>query len=680
MEDSISVVPGGSRASKEWIAPFKKQLKECTKEDERKTCIEVGDVRRLATATFEPRNSDEGESATNLELLLAELEADTANRVEFRKLGCIPLLVHHMTKNISNKEIQMTCCHVLTSISDRDEEAQKEIGEREGIEAILDVLHRFEGQARVCRAAFATLRGLTLIEHNRKVMIDNGVLKCIVSVLKNCMEDEILVENAVASIARVVFRRNDTREAFGAQGGILLITHVLQRYESSSSIQAEAALAIRNLGFDCHANHNRMNEANTIDVLFRGLRNHIDDYLVTNQTLAAIGNMIAKDSVVKDRILLKRTYVAQIFRSLTAFAMDCCLSCKISSMLLHLCAYDQFSDPFHDRCSVRTVSLCCTEEGGCSAIVDAMEAALEKAIPLLGKLSRLTHELCIDEGFRQKMGEASALRVLLKSFTCENSEVLQDVLLCIGALLSGNDDNKRKFSEIGGFRSVLTVMNTHAANELLIENCCKVFDIGADGQLVTTGEILLQKEEDVAAVLRAMKEFPGNARIQEYSCSLLIKVAAISEEDSSHMVKTGVRDAVETARRTHSGDAAVESLSNQLVSLLGDNRGVRRGRGSTGTTSNSSARLRSRSRTVGNGNRNRSRSRQGGSKSPIRGDRALEAGRRAMLAAKATSGTDGSGTDGSGKVDAAQMVFQDLSVRKSERTAKKKLTLEPISE
>lgn len=668
MEEPISVACG-SRASEEWVAPFKKRLEKCPKEDQLTSCFVLGDVHPLAIATFKPRDSDAGESDNNLELLLAKLEADTANRVQFRTLGCIPLLVHHMAKNISNMEIQMTCCHVITSISDRDEAAQKEIGEREGIEAILDVLHKFEDQPQVCRAAFASLRGLTLVEHNRTVMVESGVLGCIISVLKNFMEDENLVETAVATIARVVFGSNETREAFGALGGILLITYALQRYESSSSIQAEAALAIRNLGFECHANQNRMNEANTIDVLFQGLRNHIHDYLVTNQILAAIGNMIAKDCVVKKRILLKKTYVAQIFRSLTAFAMDCSLSCKICSMLLLLCAYD----PFSDRCNVRKVSVCCAVEDGCSAIVTAMEAALENELPLLGKLARLTNELCIDEGFRRKMGEASALRVLLNSFTGgENTDVLQDVLVCLGALLSGNDDNKRKFSQIGGHPSVLTVMNKHATIEPLIENCCKLFDIGADGQNVTSGELLSRKEEDVAAVVKAMKEFPKNARIQEYSCSLLIKIAAISEEDSSHMVKTGVRDSVEMARTMHSGNTAVESLANQLLSLLGENRAVRRGRGSAaGATGSSSARLRSRSRTIGN----RTRSRQGSSKSPIRGDRVLEAGRRAMLSAKATSSTDSSE-----KVDVAQMVFQDLSARKTERAPKKKLSLEPISE
>ncbi|CDF35664.1 unnamed protein product [Chondrus crispus] len=559
-------------ASEQWAAPFKKKL-QCS-DDRYSRNGDIANIRSLALALFASRNLNEVKSLNILEIILEKLETERANKTEFVNLQCVPLLIHHMAKNQESRDTQTISCQVLTSLSIDDETSQTEIGIRSGIEATVIALRKFNRDPIVCRAAFSALRNLGMVADNRNQMIALGVLECIVDSLEHFIEDSILTENAVATSARIVFGHRKARVAFGEMGGIALITSVMQRYEFLSEIQGEAGLAIRNLAFQCSPNHSHMLKANTINSLFRGLRIHADNYSVANQMIAAIGNTISLDCDARQRVLDEKIYITQTFRTLTIYSSDIFTVRKLVTVLFHLCANDQRSN----KSSSRTLSICCTKEGLCSGIVEAMRTALKEDGAVLAKLAIIAHELCLEKTFKQKIGECYIINVLLKALASSDSDILRDLLLCLIAVLSSSPENVQKFNGGRGCNIVLSVMRENGRNEDVVLQCCKTLDTVAEGNFLTSPQFFSTKQEVASVVFKAMKDFPEAALVQEHGCSLLIKIAGISREECSQMVKVGVRDTVEMARATHSGNTVVESLSTRLLSLLMSDHSLKKSR------------------------------------------------------------------------------------------------------
>jgi hypothetical protein len=142
-----------------------------------------------------------------------------------------------------------------------------------------------------------------------------------------------------------------------------------------------------------------------------------------------------------------------------------------------------------------------------------------------------------------------------------------------------------------------------------------VLDNVSNGQFEATAEKMKNRKGAMKSVLASMISFPttqsfGNTVVMSWSM-----LQETSHQDAGQLVDMGENPAVEKARAVHKGKPAVESLVNQLLTLLVPSDSSRTARGQTGR-GNSSARLRSRSRTIENGTR--SRSILGRSKSPVK--------------------------------------------------------------
>lgn len=580
-------------------------------------------------------NPDEAVFLHALRALQTHLHNHKTHYNRFMKLSAIGLVIHCMAVRRKSPDVQAACCAVLAEVADEDEDCQREIVDREGVQVVLDALNEYGQVLEIQRSGFTVLRGLTLVELGRKEMWTNGVLDLLVEVLKHPLQrDELLIERVIAVAGRVVYESYASREKLGQLGIIELITAYMEEFGSSVAILMEAGLALRNLAYKCVANHDRMNESDSMDCLFRGLGRHIHNDLVAHQLLAAVSNMVSMDNVAKKRVLVKKAYVELLFKTLQMYARDTAMCRKIWAILIHLCAYD----PFGDRASVNMVASSCVHEQikAAPAIVESISNAVEENdIRLFVKMTRLVEQLCIFEPFRREVGEAGILDTLLLFLGAKGAtdEQIHAVLDCVAGCLSGMDSNKVKFRQLKGSAVVLQVMAENGENIETNEKCIKLLDISIGGQNVYTKDLVQGKHELIVALMGAMARFRPCHRIQEFGLAALVKIACENEEDAAFMVQRGFRMHVEATVTAHTGKPAVESLGNQLLSLLVDKNAGRIGRNQmVGSSGTSVARRMSRSRNVGDRARARSRSRR--SASPKRCDRNFEAGRRAVLAAK----------------------------------------------
>lgn len=276
-----------------------------------------------------------------------------------------------------------------------------------------------------------------------------------------------------------------------------------------------------------------------------------------------------------------------------------------------------------------SVAEVCVAGSGAGAVKESLQAAVECAgVPDVEPFARLVALLCVSAEFRRRAGELGVQAVLLYALRVERTGGLTVALFCaVAGLLAGCDGNKRLFCGSGGVEVVMARMSEHGGDAAVVEQGCKVLDLAADGQNVTTDMLLEDRITPAEYVKQAMLNHPDVARLQEYGCSLLIKIASVSESDTAQLNRCGVMTAVEVAILKHGADASVASLGNQLLALL---KSDRYGRSTTRERSADGSRFRSRSRTLGE----RSRSKKNRSASPSR-DRKFSAGRLAMLQAKA---------------------------------------------
>lgn len=144
-----------------------------------------------------------------------------------------------------------------------------------------------------------------------------------------------------------------------------------------------------------------------------------------------------------------------------------------------------------------------------------------------------------------------------------------DALGALGTFLSRRDDCKVKFNNMDGVGEVVKVMTRNPDDEEINIECCKILDFAAEGQL-TSANMLKEKGGLRTAILSVMSIFSHSASIQENACSVLIKLAAISEKDTEELVNAGAREIVQMVQVNHKGNPAVESLSNQLLAVFVD--------------------------------------------------------------------------------------------------------------
>lgn len=497
-------------------------------------------------------------------------------------------------------------------------------------------------------------------------MLEHALLQVIVAALRDHCTDEKLVEDASAMLASVVYGNEAARGEFGKLGGIQVLTETLRAHRLSGNVHLCSGHALRNLAFASDANIACMLEAGTIQVLFQGMEDNPETVDVLKQHLAAVGNMVSHNAKAKVTVLENEGYIKLLFTVFATYAEDELLTLKISSTLRHLCEKDGQAD----RASTHTVSNVCVNVNGASAIVLAFKAALDsKNHPLLSGLASFISLLSWASDFRQSAGTANVLPILLQCLNLDDTTetLTSDVMEAMSSLLAGNDENKLQFKKLEGLQNVVQSMTKHAQSLSIAEKACKVLDIAIDGQNVTTTELLEDRITPAEAVKVAMLNFPQEAQLQEYSCSMLIKIASISVKDTSKLNRCGIMTPVQMAVETHASNPAVCSLGNQLLALL---RSDRYGRSSTRERNAAGSRFRSRSRTLGE----RSHSRTNRSKSPVR-DRCLTTGRLALLNAKEAQ---------NGNVTAASLPFK--SATKSPRdpnvgkTSGAKIMLESVAE
>lgn len=627
-------------------------------------------------------NADQTVLVDALCALHAHLQGNRTHCIRIMQLGALGLIIHSMTLKRDNVDVQVQCCALLAELADENEDCQREIVDREGVHAVLEALKECKEVLEVQKWGFTALRGLTLVEVGRKEMLTSGVLDLLAEVLREPLQrDELLVERVIAVAGRVVYESYASREKLGQLGVIELITDYMDEFEDSDSVLAEAGLALRNLAFKCAANHDRMNEANSMDRMFKALERHARNDFVVHQVLAAVSNMVATDNVAKKKVLVRKAHVELLFKTLQNSTRDTEICQKLGAVLIQLCAYN----PFGDYASVNMVASSCVHDHvkAAPAIVESISNAVgENDMRLCMKMTKLTEQLCLSDPFRKEICEAGILDTLLlfmggKSVT---EEQMHTVLDCVASCLSGMDSNKIKFCQLKGSAVVLQVMAENEGSNVTCEKCIKLLDISIGGQNVCAKDLVQGKHELIIAVMGAMTRFRPCHRVQEYGLATLVKIAGESEDDSAFMVQRGFRMHVEATVSAHTGKSAVESLGNQLLSLLRDKSSARTGRNqAVGSSGTSVARRMSRSRNVGDRARARSRSRR--SKSPKRSDTDFEAGRRAVLAAKAAEKVQGDGQARRtypGAVMASGM--GGMAGRRPERGAKTKMSLETIQE
>lgn len=595
----------------------------------------------LVLAVCNASLSNDADMLSLLRQLHARLHESKPSRQLFQHGQGIPFIIHTMTMNPSNLDLQVMCCAILTSFSiDTDGSAEIEIGENGGIQAITNLGDAFPGSLPALQAAVQSLRALCIPKQNRAMMIQHGVFELVISALKDHIDNETLVESTLVVLAGVVFGNSEARLAFGLFRGVHFLTKVLSFHESSASVQIYGSLALRNLAHECPTNVSRMIDADTIDVLFKSLQSHSQNEEVASQCLAAVGNMVLDNGQARMMVLSNNTHMKLLFTWLKVFIECGVISKTISDILRNLCK--EGGSP--EQSSASPIAGICAQEDGASAIISAFERAFTRSdCPSMLSLASLVQLLCVEEEFRQKAGEARGVPIFMQILAHHSAdeELIGAALEALCSMLTGNDDNKIKFSKLGGITAVVSVMSKHMTNQFICEKGCKALDMAAEGETVSTAQLVVDRETPAEAIKIALANFPHDARLQEYSFSVLIKFANLGTTDSSALKGCGFPALVSVAIRTHADNPCVQSLGNQLLALLNSDGG-RGGRSSSrDKRSGSSARFRSRSRTMGE----RSQSRNDKSKSPTR-DRSLRAGRQAMRDAMKAFEDEASGLRG----------------------------------
>lgn len=515
-------------------------------------------------------------------------------------------------------------------------------------------------------------------------MLATPILDTLLSILSKPLEDdEQLVYNAMATTARIVFESNDTRKRLGELGMVEVIVALMNQFAHLPAIIAESGLALRNLAHGCATTQKRMKDVGVLAVMLEYLEKHSGELMVVDQMLAAVGNMLAMDEQARKTVLDEKRYIRSLFGVLSEFSGKNMLCRQLGAILMHLCEHD----PLGDHASAYLIASVGVADGVKGA--EAIAATLENAIhvddmKLFLKITLVTTRLSVSDRFRSEIGGARVFCTFVEFLKGEErlEEEVNTVLNCVASCLSGIDQNKKLFSELNGLETVLKLMSHWSQSSKTNEVCVKVMDIAVAGQNIGAKELVNCKADATPGVFGAMSNYRGVAKIQEYGCSCLVKLAAESREETSLMVRLGAHAHVQSVLSTHSGNPAVESAASSLQMLLGE-KSTRQGRSThSGSGGTSGSRRMSRSRCIGDRGE-RARSRNMKSNSPNRNGRALAAGRRALQRLHATQGRVGVGVEQSGiggQNTMGSLAGIGVVGRKVDSNPRKKLSLETICE
>eukprot|EP00177_Eucheuma_denticulatum_P004182 GFKZ01007590.1.p1 GENE.GFKZ01007590.1~~GFKZ01007590.1.p1 ORF type:complete len:668 (-),score=89.93 GFKZ01007590.1:1034-3037(-) len=629
--------------------------------------------------------SPEPALATSLHSLASHLRTTPASFSRLLHLHAVPLLVNIMALQPSQPDLQSSICAILSTLAHAHSDARTQIFANKGLDLVLSAQEAFPAHLHLQRNAFATLRALVLFEPARKAMLATPILDSLLSVLSKPLQgDDQLVYQAMATTARIVFESNATRERLGELGMVEVIVAIMKQFASLPSIIAESGLALRNLAYACLANQKRMNDAGVLALMFENLEKHSREFMVVDQISAAVGNMLAMDELARKTVLENKGYIRSLFGVLREFPRKNVLCLQLCVILSHLCEHN----PLEDHASAYMIASISVAEGvkGADAIVATLENALQKDDKrLFLRMTGVTARLSVLDLFRSEIRVSGAFKTFLGFLNGEDrrEEHVNTVLNCVASCLSGVDQSKKLFSELNGLETVLKSMSRWSESSETNEACVKVLDIAVAGQEIGPKDLVRCKADTTSGVFAAMTNFRSAAKIQEYGCSCLVKLAAECSEETSRMVRLGAHTHIQSVLSTHSGNPAVESVASQLQMLLGE-KSTRQGRSThTGSGGTSVSRRMSRSRCVGDrGERARSRNSKK-SKSPNRNARALDAGLRAIQRANAEQGRVEVGVKQAGigtQRALGALGGMGAGGRKVDRNPRKKLSLETICE
>lgn len=569
-------------------------------------------------ALFLSATDDNDEVLERMQTIVSLLQENRPGQKIVRESGGLNGVCHFMGKNISDTRIQVAGCELLKAVAEDEKEVQDLINNTEGIDTILDAMTSHKSVWEIQNAGACALRYLTWGEENRKTMLRHGAIIDLVEALKAHSESVEVQENVVCTIAHSVFRNAAGREVSGQVGVVQVIVSAMKNHPDVVSLQAQCCFALRNLSWQCTSIHRLMYEHDADQTILDAMIKFPRIPGLQNQALAALTNLMTNNKYASNAGIKNKNvpqFLDILFTALHTFPTNAAIVRNSHMLLLTLCELYSISS------SVESQEMLLKYPNAAKIIVRSV-GTRERSIYSARSAAELMRCLGADDVFSGSVRDHGGLETMLDcldQFAKSKTEDCVVLIYGLNVICSGNDDSKYRFNIKDGVLKLANLMTEHIKSENFATACCMLLDTVSNGQFEATASRMSHREEAVQAVVPAMMHYLSSAEFCEHACSVMIKIAASSFDDSNLLYKAGAKEIVEKSRVTHAGTPGVESLANQLLTLLVPaSEGGREGREFT-PRGNASARLRSRSRTVQT--TQRSRSRMDRSKSRERGIR-----------------------------------------------------------
>lgn len=651
-----------------------------------KTCLQATGVDPLQNVTID--NLKASINATDLLRALAANEFanavgnTTANtrlsdlvtndetiRTQFVNAGGIPLLTRFMAINIDSAEIQHAACNTLCAIAMHSNNGiQVSLSEAEAIEAIADALKTHTTEKELQAIGIKTLHA-----HSRYAALcvhiaEEEVLQTLVAAFHAAVAQPNLVTCLADTFTAVASREKDVRMTIGGTGVIQGMLSTLGENSKDKEVARAVTGALACMLEDISENRDCFKTVGGIESLLSVLKVHGKEEKVLYNELIALKVMLSHSKEVRQNIIEGVEWLDHLIPCI-AFPDDVGVFQLGVEILIMLCQHDM------DQGRLGAINI-----GNALVKNDAtlmcqkglVRAIAENRGNLLKIVCQLRRLLVLSDEIRSNPKIIDCMLQIIKITTTaldkfkDDIDILLEMIELQSAIISGHDNCKAEFINDGGIQSIVNLMKRHRKDEKLNTICCKVLDFSAEGQLATAPTLLKGKEIAVQAILTSVADFAECSALAESALSLLIKVAAISAEDTEKLVACGARTMVQMAQSKHVGNPAIESLANQLLILLVDNSLTTNNGGNGPRGAKGGMRARSRSRVIENSESVRARAQK--SRSPVRVHRSRRASReQRMAAAKASVGA----------VDDGKIVGSRVRVR---RATRQKFSLEPVLE
>lgn len=556
-------------------------------------------------ALFSSAADDKDEVLERMQTIVSLLPGNRPGQKIVRDSGGLSGVCHFTGTNISDTRIQIAGCELLKAVAEDEQEVQDVINNAEGIDTILDAITSHKTVWEVQNAGACALRCLTWGEENRKTMLRHGAIVHLVDALKAHSECAQVQENIVCTIAHSVFRNEAGRKVSGRVGAVQVIVSAMKNHPDVVSLQAQCCFALRNLSWQCASIHKLMYEHNADQAILDAMIKFPRIPGLQDQALAALANLMAS-TIYDTNADIKTKNVPQfldiLFTALHTFPSNAAIVRNSHILLLTMC------EVYSSTNSAETQEMLLKYPNAAKIIVRSVRTR-ERSIYSARSVAKLIRCLGTDDVFSVAVrdhGGIEAMLDCLDQFAKSKTEDCVVLIYGLNVLCSGNDDTKDRFNSKDGVLKIANLMTAQIKSENFATACCMLLDTVSNGQFEATASRMSHREEAAQAVVPAMVHYISSAQFCEHACSVMIKIAATSFEDSNLLYMAGAKENVEKSLVTHAGTPGVESLANQLLTLLGPASEGRGGREAT-PRGNASARLRSRSRAVELTQRSRSR-------------------------------------------------------------------------